>query len=96
MLVHRVAVEKIGSAVCGSHRQAEHSSRRIEAEPAAPTSCAVLHNLHYLVFDRDKLVAAFAWRDDAEQWIEESGHSTMQVREVGKRRKESKPNAGGR
>jgi hypothetical protein len=55
-----------------------------------------LQNLSYLVFDGRKLVAAFARRDDAEQWIEEIGHPTMKLREVSKQGKTAKPNAGDR
>ena len=94
MLVHRVAVEKMGLAVCGPHLQA--ARRQIDAEQSALASRAAVRDLPYLVFDRNKLVAAFAWRDDAEQWIEEFGHSTMQVRQISQRRRAPKPNAGGR
>jgi len=47
------------------------------------------------VFDEHKLVAAFALRDDAEQWIEEFGHPTMELREMSKRGKVG-PNVGSR
>jgi hypothetical protein len=55
-----------------------------------------LQDLSYRVFDGRKLVAAFARRDDAEQWIEQIGHPTMKLREVSKQGKTAKPNAGGR
>jgi hypothetical protein len=45
-----------------------------------------LQNLSYQVFDGRKLVAAFARRDDAEQWIEVIGHPAMVLRKVSKRR----------
>jgi hypothetical protein len=45
-----------------------------------------LQNLSYRVFDGRKLVAAFARRDDAEQWIEVIGHPAMVLREVNKGR----------
>jgi hypothetical protein len=37
--------------------------------------------LAYLVFDGQRLVAAFALRDDAEDWIEQCGNQQMMVRE---------------
>jgi hypothetical protein len=65
-----------------------------------PMKCAVtqsdLQSLSYLVFDHRKLVAAFAQRDDAEQWIEQFGHPTMELREMGMRGKVVKPNVDGR
>jgi hypothetical protein len=45
--------------------------------------------LTYLVFDGQKLVAAFAMRDDAQHWIEECGNRAMKLREM------SAPNAHG-
>jgi hypothetical protein len=55
-----------------------------------------IHSLRYLVFDGRKLVAAFARRDDAGQWIEEIGHPTMELREVSKQGRVARPDAGGR
>jgi hypothetical protein len=41
-----------------------------------------LRRLNYLVLDGNRLVAAFAWLDDAEQWVEEFGSPTMRVSEA--------------
>lgn len=70
--------------------------RRTEPDAMPAAAQPELQSLSYLVFDRHRLVAAFARRDDAEQWIEEFGHPTMELREMGKRGKAVKPNAGGR
>jgi hypothetical protein len=45
---------------------------RVAAQADSPTLCQ-------LVFDDHKLVAAFARRDDAEQWIEQCGHPAMEL-----------------
>jgi hypothetical protein len=42
----------------------------------------LIRKLSYFVFERQELVAAFAMRDDAENWIEECGSRAMKLREV--------------
>jgi len=61
---------------------AEHWRRRLKPGEMRTDVQAVLRSLNYLVFDGNRLVAAFAWLDDAQQWVEESGNPTMRVREV--------------
>jgi len=51
----------------------------IQTRGAAPSK---MHGLRYMVFDRSKLVAAFVSRDDARHWIEECGHSAMDLLET--------------
>jgi hypothetical protein len=60
------------------------SSRHTEIEPARAVSEPDLQCLNYLVFEGRKPVAAFALRDDAEQWIEEFGHRAMKLRKASK------------
>jgi hypothetical protein len=78
-----------------SHYAEQRTRRRIEPKEMRAITAAALRRLNYLVFDRNNLVAAFAWLDDAEQWIEEYGHPTMRLHEV-RRGKLSGPISSGR
>jgi hypothetical protein len=75
---------------------AEQWGRRIEPDAGRTAAQPDLHSLSYLVFEGHKLVAAFALRDDAEQWIEEFGHPAMELRKISKQGKVVRPNVGGR
>jgi hypothetical protein len=65
---------------------AEQRGRRsTESDEVYAVAQPDLQSLTYLVFDGHALVAAFAMRDDAEQWIGECGNSTMELREMSAR-----------
>jgi len=93
----QVVVDETVLAAFDQRYHADQWGRRRTKPDAIRTAAEPdLHSLSYLVFDGHKLVAAFALRDDAEQWIEEFGHSTMKLRERSKRGKVARPNMGGR
>jgi hypothetical protein len=92
-----VAVDETVLTALDQLFRAEQWRRRcIEPDEMRAVIQSDLQSLSYLVFDRRKLVAAFAQRDDAEQWIEEFGHPTMELREMNKQGKVVRPNVGGR
>jgi len=95
--LHQLVLDKTVMAVFDQRYHAEQWGRR-HTEPDAMRAAAQsdLQSLSYLVFDRHKLVVAFALRDDAEQWIEEFGHPTMELRDMSKRAKVVRPNVGRR
>jgi len=93
----QVVVDETVLTAFDQRRHAEQWGRRcIEPDEMRVVTQSDLQSLSYLVFDRRKLVAAFAQRDDAEQWIEEFGHPTMELREMSKRGKVVRPNMGSR
>ncbi|MBV8055613.1 MAG: hypothetical protein JO071_10280 [Deltaproteobacteria bacterium] len=91
-----VVDETVLAAVDQRYHAEQWGRRRTKPEAIRTAAQPDMHSLSYLVFDGHKLVAAFALRDDAQQWIEEFGHSMMKLREMNKRGKAARPNMGGR
>ena len=79
-----VAADKIMGAAFDQCSGAEQfANRRAEPDKVRAVAKPYLQSLGYLVFDRKKLVAAFAMHDDAEQWIGEFGNREMRLQENG-------------
>lgn len=79
---YEVPADKIvGVALDQRSRAEQFASRRAEPDKVRAVARAGLESLGYLVFDRKKLVAAFAMHDDAEQWIGEFGNREMKLQE---------------
>lgn len=55
------------------------SHRRVKPDALPAVAQLDLQSLSHLVFDGLMLVAAFARRDDAEEWIEQCGHPAMKL-----------------
>lgn len=80
--MRREVAGKRRGAVDGHRSGAEQfASRRGEPDKVRAIGEPDLQSLGYLVFDRKKLVAAFAMHDDAEQWIGEFGNQRMKLLE---------------
>jgi hypothetical protein len=69
------ACDQLYHAEQGSHRRVEPDPVRAVAQPDS-------QSLSHLVFDGPMLVAAFARRDDAKQWVEQCGHPAMKLRRM--------------
>jgi hypothetical protein len=81
---YEVPADKIvGVALDQRSRAEQFASRRAEPDKVRAVASPGLESLGYLVFDRKKLVAAFAMHDDAEQWIGEFGNRDMKLQEKG-------------
>ncbi len=92
---HVVVDETVLAAFDQPSHAGQWGSRRTGPDAIRAVAAPDLRALRYLVFDRRKLVAAFARRDDAEHWIEEFGHPRMKLREVSKQGKVAGPKASG-
>ena len=81
---YEVAADRIMGAAFDQRSRAEQfASRRAEPDKIRAVAKPNLQSLAYLVFDRKKLVAAFAMHDDAEQWIGEFGNREMRLLDNG-------------
>jgi hypothetical protein len=84
MLAYQTVVDGTVLAAFDQRYHAKQCGRRrIEPDTARAVAQPNLQSLSHMVFDGHLLVAAFARRDDAEQWIEECGHPAMKLREMG-------------
>lgn len=81
MPAEMVVDETLLAAFDQRYHAGRRSRRCTEPDEVRTASQPNLQSLSYLVFDGHRLVAAFAMRDDAEQWIEDCGNRTMEVRE---------------
>jgi hypothetical protein len=86
------------------HHPEHRGRRRARSDQIRAAAQPDLQSLTYLVFDGEKLVAAFVMRDDAEHWIEDCGNHAMKVLEMNltsqppqpkKRRRSSEKTGGG-
>ncbi len=97
MLAYQVVVDDTVLAAIDQHSHAEQCGRRgTESDAIRTVAQPDLQSLSYQVFEGNKLVAAFARRDDAQQWIEEFGNSRMELLEVSKRGRAVRPDPGSR